>query len=618
VAERNRQVERVQKRFAPYFPQWKRLGGCFALVFISAAVVGIEHCGHLIWVANGLALSYLLLAPRWLWRKYFLAVFCGMLAGGLVVYPDNWRRCAALSVCNLMEVWLAASALRKRSAQMPRFCDQKYLFRFGLYAVAGAPVAASLLFATGYALSTRHFTWLPLVNWISTDGLGTAITTPACVALFQNRLKLPEKSTGSWVLLAALIPIAIGAFAPWKVPFLFLIYPIVALILFRLGLGWAAFSTLFVTAVGSWSTIHNMGPFAVGGTATSRSSTILLQFYLASGMFLIFAASSVLETLRDTERKLRETANLHELVAANSRDVIIFADFEGRRSYVSAAAGRLGGWSSEGLLGHRSLELVHPEDRASVRNVIERLRLGGRGELVEYRIQNVKGSYLWVEGNFRGVRDPSTGVGIGILNMLRDISQRKESERKLKAAYATLEALAATDPVTRLANRRAFDQCLANEWRRCMRERQPLSVLLIDADWFKSYNDTYGHPEGDRCLKQIAESARDTVSREGDLVARIGGEEFGVILPNTELEGALKVAEEIRASLRIRKIPHASNTSGHVSVSIGCATTVPTAGLRASILMQRADEALYAAKRGGRNRVSSSVESRSEFVLRAG
>src|SRR4029078_4483878 len=112
-------------------------------------------------------------------------------------------------------------------------------------------------------------------------------------------------------------------------------------------------------------------------------------------------------------------------------------------------------------------------------------------------------SYLWVEGNFRGVRDPSTGVGIGILNMLRDISQRKESERKLKAAYATLEALPATDPLPRLANRRAFDQCLANEWRRCMRERQPLSVLLIDADWFKSYNDTYGHPEGGRCLQLI-------------------------------------------------------------------------------------------------------------------
>lgn len=545
-------------------------------------------------------------------------MYCGMLFGGLVVYPGNWGRCVALSACNILEVWLAASALRKRSAQMPRFCDHRYLFRFGLFAVAGAPVLVSLLFAGGYALWTHQFTWSPLVNWVTTDGLGTAITTPACIALFQNRLKFPEKSQGSWALLVALIPITIGAFAPWKAPLLFLIYPTVALILFRFGLGWAAVSTLFVTAVGSWFTIHNMGPFAVVGTAMSRSSTILLQFYLASGMFLIYAASAVLETLRNTERKLRETVNLHELVAGNSRDVIIFADFEGRRSYVSPAAERLGGWSREELLGRKSLELVHPDERRRVGAVIDRLRSGGRGELVEYRIENAAGGYLWVEGNLRAVRDPLTGVAIGILNMLRDISQRKESERKLKEAYATLEALAATDPLTHLANRRAFDQCLANEWRRCLRERLPLSVLLIDADWFKSYNDTYGHPQGDKCLKQIAESARDIVMRAGDLVARIGGEEFGVILPNTRREGAIQVGEEIRAALRIRNVAHASNPSGHVTISVGCATIVPRVGERASALMQKADEALYAAKRAGRNRVAASVEPRSELVLRAG
>ena len=343
----SQQGEPARERWTPRFQQWLRFGGCFVFVFIASSIVGIEHCGHLIWVANGLGLSYLLLAPRWLWPHYFGAVFCGMLPGGMVVYPGNWQRCAALSACNLLEVWLAVSALRKRSAQMPCFCDQRYLCRFGLYAVVGAPVLVSLLFASGYAMLTHRFMWSSMVNWISTDGLGTAITAPACVALFRNRLRLPKRSKASWILLAALIPITVGAFAPWKVPFLFLIYPTVALILFRFGLGWAAVSTLFVTAVGSWFTIHDMGPFAIAGAAMSRSSTILLQFYLASGMFLIYAASSVMESLRGTERKLRETVNLHELVTENSRDAIIFADFEGRRNYVSAAAERLGGWSRE-------------------------------------------------------------------------------------------------------------------------------------------------------------------------------------------------------------------------------------------------------------------------------
>ena len=593
---------------------WLRLSGCFCLVFSAAAAVGIEHCGHLIWVANGLVLSYLLLAPRWLWTKYMIVAFAGMLAGGLVVYPESWQRCTALSVCNVIEIGLAASALRKRSAQMPRFSEQRYLFRFGLYAVAGAPIFTSLMFAAGHACWQHQLSWEPMLNWISTDGLGIAITTPACVALFQNRLKLPARWDRSWLLLLALVPITLGAFAPWRLPLVFLIYPIAALILFRFGLGWAAVSALFVTAVGSWFTIHNLGPFAAIGVATHRSATVLLQLYLASGMFLIFAASSVLESLRGTERKLRETVNLHDLVTENSRDVIIFADFEGHRNYVSAAAERLGGWSREELLGRKSLELVHREDRGRVRSVIERLRQGGQGELVEYRIQNVNDGYLWVEGNLRSVRDPSTGVSIGILNILRDISHRKEAERKLKEAYATLEALAATDPLTHLANRRAFDQCLANEWRRCLRERLPLSVLLIDADWFKSFNDTYGHPRGDRCLKQIADSALDVVTRAGDLVARIGGEEFGVILPNTHREGALQVAERICAAMRGSNIPHESNPSGHVTVSVGCATVVPSAGKHASMLVQSADEALYRAKREGRNRVSFADEWRGKMM----
>ena len=584
------------------------------MVFAASAIVGIEHCGHLIWVANGLALAYLLLAPRWLWRRYLLVVYCGMLAGGLAAGPGSWRVVAALSSCNLLEVALAAFALRKRSGQLPQFCDQRYLFRFALYAIAGAPVLTSLLSFIGVAVWTHRFPVSSMTNWISTDGLGTAITTPACVALFQNRLKIPENARGAWPLLVALIPITIASFEPWGVPLLYLIYPTVALILFRFGLGWAAVSTLFVSAVGSWFTIHSQGPFASIGTAISRNPTIMLQLYLASGMFLVFAASSVFDALQGTERKLRETVNLHELVAQNSRDVIIFADFKGHRSYVSAAAEWLGGWSREQLLGKKSLELVHPDDRGKVRSVIERLRLGGHGELVEYRVENVRGGYLWVEGNLRAVHDMSTGVSIGILNMLRDISHRKEAERKLQDAYATLQALAATDPLTHLANRRAFDQCLANEWRRCLRERMPVSVLLIDADWFKSFNDTYGHPRGDRCLKQIADSALEAVSRASDMVARIGGEEFGVILPNTHSEGARQLAEKIRSALRARKVTHSANPSGSVTISVGCATMVPSVGEHASTLIQRADEALYRAKHAGRDRVCDWADA-AELVL---
>jgi len=131
---------------------------------------------------------------------------------------------------------------------------------------------------------------------------------------------------------------------------------------------------------------------------------------------------------------------------------------------------------------------------------------------------------------------------------------------------------------------------------------------MIDADLFKSYNDTYGHLRGDSCLRQIAEAALDVVARPGDLVARFGGEEFAVILPNTDSEGALDVAGEICAALRSRKLPHSGNPFGIMTVSVGCATLIPSFGLHSVNLIEFADEALYKAKKEGRNRVCCGSE----------
>jgi len=336
-------------------------------------------------------------------------------------------------------------------------------------------------------------------------------------------------------------------------------------------------------------------------------------------MFLVFAAGSVVDALRFTERQLRETLSLHTLVTENSRDVIILADFNGKRSYVSASASTWGGWRREELMRMTSLELVHPEDRGKAEALVRHLRAGSDGGLLECRAKNKKGEYVWVEANLRPVRDPLSGAPVGILNMVRDISKRKKAEQELMKANAALQALAVTDAMTHLANRRQFDKVLSDEWRRGLREHAPLSLLLLDADWFKSYNDTYGHPRGDSCLKQIAEATQDVVSRPGDLVARIGGEEFAVILPNTPEEGAREVADQICAAVRHRNLPHNTNPLGIVTISIGCATVVPRLGQHATVLMQRADEALYAAKNAGRNKVcSADADLTAECMLQVG
>jgi len=317
---------------------------------------------------------------------------------------------------------------------------------------------------------------------------------------------------------------------------------------------------------------------------------------------MLYSVSIVIEDLRSTERRLQETASLHKLVTENSRDVIIISDFDGHRRFVSAAGAKWGGWTREELLKLHSIEMVHPDDRPQMEATLADLRDGMEDALVECRVLIHNGSYVWVEATLRTIRDPITDVPTGILSNLREITQRKLAEQQLAEAYHAVEELAITDALTGLANRRRFDQYLTTEWRRGMRERTPLSIVLIDADLFKSYNDTYGHLRGDNCLKQIAEAIQDVVSRPGDLVARFGGEEFAVVLPNTPAPGAFQMAQEICEAMRSRQLPHSGNPHGVVTISAGCATLVPQLGQHAPSLVDCADNALYQAKDRGRNR----------------
>ncbi|MBD2176334.1 GGDEF domain-containing protein [Pseudanabaena sp. FACHB-1998] len=159
------------------------------------------------------------------------------------------------------------------------------------------------------------------------------------------------------------------------------------------------------------------------------------------------------------------------------------------------------------------------------------------------------------------------------------------------------------DGLTQIANRRAFDQRLENEWQRLARENSPLSLLLCDVDFFKRYNDRYGHPTGDDCLRAVAKAIESCIRRPADLAARYGGEEFAVILPNTLREGATHIAEQICQAVDNLKIPHEfSYVSKHVSLSIGISTAFPTVRVLSKTLLESADKGLYLAKNNGRNR----------------
>ncbi|HEY9878462.1 MAG TPA: diguanylate cyclase [Leptolyngbyaceae cyanobacterium] len=189
-------------------------------------------------------------------------------------------------------------------------------------------------------------------------------------------------------------------------------------------------------------------------------------------------------------------------------------------------------------------------------------------------------------------------------------AEKEKSEKLLESlqkANDKLERLATFDDLTQIANRRKFDKYLDQEWKRLVRAQNVLSLILFDADFFKSYNDRYGHQAGDACLKAIAQAAQKAVNRPADLVARYGGEEFAVILPDTDQRGASAIAERIRQAVQALAIPHeGSKVNGMVTVSLGVASMIPTVSTSVGELIHQADTALYIAKQQGRNRCSVS------------
>jgi len=191
-----------------------------------------------------------------------------------------------------------------------------------------------------------------------------------------------------------------------------------------------------------------------------------------------------------------------------------------------------------------------------------------------------------------------------VRTLSRQIESQKRTNQELAEKNKTLDRLANIDGLTRIANQRYFNETMQHEWERLSREKQPLSLLFLDIDFFKPYNDHYGHQAGDECLRIMGGLLENVTRRPADIAARYGGEEFVILLPNTPTEGAQQIALEIQNNLAQEKIPHEkSEISPYLTCSIGVATTVPSNNSSADSLVEEADKAMYEAKKEGRNRI---------------
>ena len=321
---------------------------------------------------------------------------------------------------------------------------------------------------------------------------------------------------------------------------------------------------------------------------------------ILSGSILLAAGAAMLWTIRRYQRRANEalrTQGDFRFLADWTSDAVLRTDLDGIIFYASPAVEKLTGKRPTDLFGVPLAMLPETRHAAKVQEAVEEVHTTAVQEkLLQFSLRNREGQVRHVSGALRLLRVDEVP---SIVAVLRDETEARQTERRLAA-------LASTDGLTGLLNRRAFLERMEREWRRAARDSHALALLFIDCDHFKDYNDEYGHIEGDECLRRVSDVLARHAQRPGDLAARYGGEEFVLLLPNTSGRGALIVAEKLRRAVEALSIGHTRNLPyGRVTVSIGLATErlSPKHDSKPEYLLRSADNALYQAKADGRNRV---------------
>ncbi|WP_445172480.1 diguanylate cyclase domain-containing protein [Microcoleus sp.] len=332
----------------------------------------------------------------------------------------------------------------------------------------------------------------------------------------------------------------------------------------------------------------------------------LMAGFLASSLHLAseFDAKNILLS------QLLESEARYRSVIASMAEGVVLQLADGQITACNASAERILGLTAEQMMGRTSVDLdwrtvgedgepfpdqQHPATIA--------LKTGKPLSNVVMGVHKPDKTLTWISMNSQPLFHLNQSQPYAVVTIFADITERKQALEMLRHRAEQERLIATTDGLTQVANRRCFDERLQSEWHRLMQGQQQLSLIMLDVDYFKRYNDFYGHQAGDTCLVKVAKAAAAGVKRSTDLFVRYGGEEFAAILPNTDAAGAIAVAESIREAIRDLAIPHEqSDVSSIVTVSMGIASIVPCCEKSPNELIVASDRALYDAKRQGRDR----------------
>jgi diguanylate cyclase (GGDEF)-like protein/PAS domain S-box-containing protein len=576
----------------------------FLMAFGGVFMTRVSDEIAVLWLASGFLLAILLSTQRRRWPA--LVVICVIANFTADMLNDgNALVSFSLSLCAPGEALLIALMLRPSDQVRFDLLQPALLLRAGL--VSG--LITSFIAALGSTILLLE-DGVPFANtfpyWLFADLLGIALITPLTLSLCTREIQalfIGANRIRTWSVLGLVVLTCCIVFGQARLPaLLFMVFPPMLLAAFRLGLAGNALAVCILGALSIGLTLAGFGPMAKA-VHIAPAMILHLQFFLVVVLITTFPVATVVEARRKLLQKLAINERRYRLLADNASDAILHIGLDGAQNYVSPRLTQILGWTSEELADGSITDHVHPDHVWNVQNVLASLTAGSEREVLSYLCQCRDRSYVWIETGFSLVRDPVTGMPAEIVAVVRDVSERKQVEDRLAEANRHLQMLASTDSLTGIANRRRFDLFLTEEWRRSMRTRCPIALLLIDIDWFKALNDFYGHQVGDECLRRVAGAVAQMARRPGDLAARYGGEEFALVLGETDVASAKVIADLLAERIAALQVAHGGSTHGVVTVSIGLSSVIPSYHQTEAALLEAADRALYEAKGSGRNRV---------------
>lgn len=572
-----------------------------AYFVVAAALISFARFDHgvaSLWLATAILLVELLVIDRRQWPITIAAcAVASIVATGL--FGFGWVAAPVVMIANIAEAVFGA-VLLKRFGQDRSYMDS--VAGLAVFVIVGCAIPSAGL---GLMVATlvNHATGMPIstewLAWFAGHSLGTIAFTPI-VALVRGgemarsfRQSTIRARVEAVVLMSIMALLCLAIFYQEHLPLLFLPMLPLTVITFRLDRSGCALALVLLAVIGGVASATGHGPLNMLQMSQSGRAQ-LFQFYLSITLLTILPVSAQLTQRKDLFRRLHDSETRYKLITESSTDIIVTLDRDGLASYASPSMFEITGFVPGEMIGRQLLDLIESNDAAAVSAAFSRVAADpSTTATVEFRGRVASGEDKWFEANIRAINDEQ-GVATGWVSAIRDISRRKSLE--LRLAHA-----ATTDSLTGLANRRSFDLALERIVNGQRDDDDHGCVAIFDIDFFKRINDRHGHAIGDLVLETFAQTAR-SILRGGDHLARLGGEEFGLILAGTDIGQARQICERLRIAVASTATVTPEGTIIRITVSAGIATINGVESPKQ--VLRAADAALYRAKGAGRDQLA--------------